>query len=156
MEMFGNTQNPYINNKRKSAGIRFRKAVCLAAALVIPILGYLQFGRDVEVCSSNLKIFSDGSREEIAIIANKLYIFDLEKFAESVLQRCADNSFKEVRFSYDLSGYPKEVYISVYMNQTAWKWKKEAFEIHYVPEGEGDCNIADDPERFRMEIKKNH
>lgn len=129
---------------------------CLFAALAILLVGYLQYGRDVTVCSSNLTNFSDGNTEDITIMANKLYIFDKEKFAEHLLQRCVNNSFKEVRFSYDLNGYPNEVQISVYVNRMLWKLKKKAFEIHYISDGLFDYNIADNPEMFRVEIKSAH
>ena len=127
--------------------------VCLAVLMAISILGYLQFGRDVAVCSSSQKIFSNGSQEEISIIANKLYIFDQEKFAECLLKRCADNSFREVRFSYDLSGYPKEMHITVYMNWTAWRWKRAAFEICYSSPEDDQYNMVENPEMFKIEIQ---
>lgn len=103
-EILDKIQKRSIDDRKRIVNKRFCRIVYLAVLLVIPILGYLQWGRDVAVCSSNPKIFSNGSLEEISIIANKLYIFDQEKFARYVLQRCADNSFREVRFSYDLSG----------------------------------------------------
>ena len=151
-EIRNKTQKHSIDVRKRILNKRFRRIVYLAVLLVILILGYLQWGRDVAVCSSNPKIFSNGSLEEISIIANKLYIFDQEKFAEYVLQRCADNSFREVRFSYDLSGYPSEVHITVYMNCAAWKWKKKAFEIHWISEENEHYNIVENPEKYRIEI----
>ena len=121
--------------KENITGKAIRKRVYLAIVLVILMFGYLQYGRDVAVCSSNPRVNSDGYLEDIVIIANKLYIFDHEKFAKYILQRCEENSFKEVRFSYDLNGYPNEVHISVYMNHFEWKIKKKAFEILYISEG---------------------
>ena len=151
-EILDKTQKHSIDDRKRIVNKKFSRIVYLAVLLVIPILGYLQWGRDVAVCSSNPKIFSNGSLEEISIIANKLYIFDHEKFAEYILQRCVENSFKEVRFSYDLNGYPSEVHISVYMNQFAWKLKKKAFEIQYISEGAYSANIVDYPEIFRIDI----
>ena len=152
-EILDKTQKRSIDDRKRIVNKKFRRIVYLAVLLVIPILGYLQWGRDVAVCSSNPKIFSNGSLEEISIIANKLYIFDREKFAKYVLQRCADNSFREVRFSYDLSGYPNEVHITVYMNRAAWKWRKKAFEIRWISEENKHYNIVENPEKYRIEIK---
>lgn len=152
-EILDKTQKHSIDDRKRIVNKKFRRIVYLAVLLVIPILGYLQWGRDVAVCSSNPKIFSNGSLEEISIIANKLYIFDQEKFARYVLQRCADNSFREVRFSYDLSGYPNEVHITVYMNRAAWKWRKKAFEIRWISEENKHYNIVENPEKYRIEIK---
>ena len=152
-EILDKIQKRSIDDRKRIVNKRFRRIVYLAVLLVIPILGYLQWGRDVAVCSSNPKIFSNGSLEEISIIANKLYIFDQEKFARYVLQRCVDNSFREVRFSYDLSGYPNEVHITVYMNRAAWKWRKKAFEIRWISEEDKHYNIVENPEKYRIEIK---
>ena len=152
-EILDKTQKRTVNSKKRILRRRFHMIVCLGVLMAISILGYLQFGRDVEVCSSNPKIFSNGSLEEISIIANKLYIFDQEKFARYVLQRCADNSFREVRFSYDLSGYPNEVHITVYMNRAAWKWRKKAFEIRWISEENKHYNIVENPEEYIIEIK---
>ncbi len=151
-DILDKTQKHSIDDRKRIVNKKFRRIVYLAVLLVIPILGYLQWGRDVAVCSSNPKIFSNGSLEEISIIANKLYIFDQEKFARYVLQRCADNSFREVRFSYDLSGYPNEVHITVYMNRAAWKWRKKAFEIRWISEEDKHYNIVENPEKYRIEI----
>ncbi|MFG6363830.1 MAG: hypothetical protein K1W32_04150 [Schaedlerella sp.] len=151
-EILDKTQKHSIDDRKRIVNKKFSRIVYLAVLLVIPILGYLQWGRDVAVCSSNPNIFSNGSLEEISIIANKLYIFDREKFAKYVLQRCADNSFREVRFSYDLSGYPNEVHITVYMNRAAWKWRKKAFEIRWISEEDKHYNIVENPEKYRIEI----
>lgn len=151
-EILDKTQKRSIDDRKRIVNKKFSRIVYLAVLLVIPILGYLQWGRDVAVCSSNPNIFSNGSLEEISIIANKLYIFDREKFAKYVLQRCADNSFREVRFSYDLSGYPNEVHITVYMNRAAWKWWKKAFEIRWISEEDKHYNIVENPEKYRIEI----
>lgn len=151
-EILDKTQKRSIDDRKRIVNKKFSRIVYLAVLLVIPILGYLQWGRDVAVCSSNPNIFSNGSLEEISIIANKLYIFDREKFAKYVLQRCADNSFREVRFSYDLSGYPNEVHITVYMNRAAWKWRKKAFEIRWISEENEHYNIVENPEKYRIEI----
>ena len=151
-EILDKTQKHSIDDRKRIVNKKFSRIVYLAVLLVIPILGYLQWGRDVAVCSSNPNIFSNGSLEEISIIANKLYIFDREKFAKYVLQRCADNSFREVRFSYDLSGYPNEVHITVYMNRATWKWRRKAFEIRWISEEDKHYNIVENPEKYRIEI----
>ena len=152
-EILDKTQKRSIDDRKRIVNKKFSRIVYLAVLLVIPILGYLQWGRDVAVCISNPNKFSNGSLEERSIISNKLYIFDREKFAKYVLQRCADNSFREVRFSYDLSGYPNEVHIPVYMNRAAWKWRKKAFEIRWISEENKHYNIVENPEKYRIEIK---
>lgn len=89
---------------------------------------------------------------DITIIANRLYIRDKEKFAEQMLQRCVDNSFHGVRFSYDMNGYPNELSISVYMNHTMWKLKKRAFQIWYEQDLEYQYDIKDGIDKFNVEF----
>lgn len=120
--------------------------------LVIGVLGYLQYGRDVSVCGSHGHTFGNGSTMDVTIIANRLYIRDKERFAEQMLQRCVDNSFHGVRFSYDMNGYPNELSISVYMNHTMWKLKKRAFQIWYEQDLEYQYDIKDGIDKFNVEF----
>lgn len=120
--------------------------------LVISILGYLQYGRDVSVGGSHWNIFGNGSSMDVTIVANRLYICDKEKFAEQILQRCVDNSFQEVLFSYDVKGYPSELNISVYMNPTMWKLKERAFQIQYKQDLKYQYDIRDGIDKFKIEF----
>ena len=83
-EILDKTQKRSIDDRKRIVNKKFSRIVYLAVLLVIPILGYLQWGRDVAVCISNPNKFSNGSLEERSIISNKLYIFDREKFAKYV------------------------------------------------------------------------
>lgn len=88
-EILDKTQKHSIDDRKRIVNKKFSRIVYLAVLLVIPILGYLQWGRDVAVCSSNPNIFSNGSLEEISIIANKLYIFDRETNLQNMYCRDA-------------------------------------------------------------------
>lgn len=133
--------------------MRKRKVIMIVVGfLAIGILGYLQYGRDVSVYGSRGHTFGNGSTMEITIIANRLFIHDKEEFAEQMLQRCVDNSFHEVRFSYDMNGYPNELSISVYMNPTMWKMKKRAFQIQYEQDLEYQYDIKDGIDKFKVEF----
>lgn len=131
-----------------------RKLIVIAVIglLAVAILGYLQNGRDVSVCGSHWDTFGNGSTMDITIVANRLYIRDKEGFAEQMLERCVDNSFHEVRFSYDMNGYPNELSISVYMNPTMWKLKKRAFQIKYMQDLEYQYDIRDGIDKFKVEF----
>ena len=86
---------------------------------IVLFLAYLQFGRDVRVVSS-MNISSDRYYEQkLTIVANKLFILNKDKFVEEMLQRCIDNDFHEMKFSYDLNGYPDKIEITVYLNEIA-------------------------------------
>lgn len=125
--------------------------IAVIGLLAVAILGYLQNGRDVSVCGSHWDTFGNGSTMDITIIANRLYIRDKEEFAEQMLQRCVDNSFREVMFSYDMNGYPNELNISVYMNPTMWKLKKRVFQIRYEQDLEYQYDIRDGIDKFKVE-----
>ena len=84
---------------------------------IVLFLAYLQFGRDVRVVSS-MNISSDRYYEQkLTIVANRLFILNKDKFVEEMLQRCIDNDFHEMKFSYDLNGYPDKIEITVYLNE---------------------------------------
>lgn len=94
--------------------------------------------------------------EDVTLIANKLYIYDKYEFAESVIQKCIDNSWKEVRFSYDIAGYPNELCIDVYMNDYAFEHRQNvSFRITYCQDSRFNYkyNIKDNPEKFTITIE---
>lgn len=115
---------------------------------------YLQYGRDVKICSSNISSSDTGFSQHITVIANKLYMYDRDKFAREMVRRCIENSFHEIKFSHDTSEYPCELHISVYINQASWKLKRMTFQIDYEQSyGRGyKYNIRDNPEKFHLEI----
>lgn len=115
---------------------------------------YLQCGRDVKVSTSYVSGSETGCSESITVIANKLHIFDQEKLARQLIQRFIDNSFRDIRFSYDMNGYPSELCISVYLNNRAWKSREKEFEVLYQHESPNlfQYNMKENPEKFQMEI----
>lgn len=87
------------------------------------------------------------------LIANRNQIDDKWKFAEEVIQMCKDNSFRTIRFSYDL-GYPTGVYIEVYLNEEDFQNGKSIMEITYCQEDESSrYDIMSNPEAFELIIK---
>lgn len=84
---------------------------------IVLLLAYLQFGRDVRVVSSMLMSSDQYYEQKLTIVANKLFILDKDKFAEEMMERCLDNDFHEMKFSYDLNGYPDRIEITVYLNE---------------------------------------
>lgn len=76
---------------------------------------YLQFGRDPVVKNTKISGYQYGYTESVSIIANKLFIVDKDKFTKQMIQKIFENSFENVRFSFD-SGYPDSIDISIYMN----------------------------------------
>lgn len=117
---------------------------------------YLQWGRDMEICNTRPETSQNAYFEDVTIIANKLYIHDRYEFAESVIQKCIDNTWQEVKFSYDIAGYPNKLYIVVYMNDYAFEHRQNAsFRITYSQDSKFNYkyNIKDNPEKFTITIE---
>lgn len=122
--------------------------------LSILILFYLQFGRDVSAKATTVMSFNNGYVENIDIVANKLFILDKEKFAEKMVQKCKDNNFTGILFSYDIRGYPSELNLSIYNNELARRYGIRAFQVEYKQFAgeEHEYNIKDNPDKFKMII----
>lgn len=118
------------------------------------ILFYLQYGRDVSVKTNTVMSFNKGYIEYIDIVANKLIILDEEKFAKNMVQKCNDNSFEDILFSYDIRGYPSELHLTIYKNELERRYGMIAFQVEYKQfTGEGhEYNMRDNPDKFKMII----
>lgn len=92
-------------------------------------LGYLQFGRDVKLISSMVSSSDHYYEQKLTIVANKLFIWDKDKFAKIMMQRCMTNDFREMKFSYDLNGYPNRIEITVYLNEIDRRYANSPFLI---------------------------
>ncbi len=129
-----------------------KRRIVAMAVIICMITGflYLQYGRDVKVISS--MNFSSGNyyEMELTLVANKLFIIDKQRFAEEMIERCIDNNFYDIKFSYDMMGYPNRLQINVYLNE----FSKSHFTILYMTEsGNGmDYNIKDNPDKFVISI----
>ena len=111
---------------------------------------YLQYGCDVKVTSS-MNFSSDNYYEmEFTVVANKLFIIDKQRFAKEMIERCIDNNFRDIKFSYDMMGYPNRLQINVYLNE----FSKSRFTILYMTESENgmDYNIKDNPDKYKIYI----
>lgn len=114
---------------------------------------YLQWGRSIEVCNTQVETGNDYCRQNITLIANKVWVCNQEKFGYDVIQKCIDNSFGNIRFSYDLKR-PNKLSIKVYTNKIEY-WKgTPAFTVHFKQKGENNkYNIIDNPDKFVMTIE---
>lgn len=111
--------------------------------------------RDVEIVDTYTSGSRNGYEEDITIIAHKEQITDQESLANQLVERCIANNFHEIRFSYDLKGYPNGLHITVYANEDTYESGVAAFEIDYEQtEGEiYEYNIKDNPEKFELTIR---
>ena len=81
-------------------------------------------------------------------------IGDKEAFARKMIETCINNEFRDVRFSYDM-GYPVEITMDIYTNDTARRLGLRCCEVRYAQAEEDRYryNVKDDRERFVMTVK---
>lgn len=108
-----------------------RFIIVFVSVSIITILAYWQFGREATVKSSISNVSENCYEQNLTVIANKLFVYDKEKFTEQLLERCLDNSFHDILFSYDITGYPDKICISVYTNSLSYSLGIESFKIQY-------------------------
>ncbi len=133
-----------------------KRFVVVAVFLVLfAILIYLQYGRDVSVVNSNLSLSGEFCEQRLTIVANKIFITDKMQFAEEMIERTIDNSFRDMMFSYDIAGYPNRIEISVYTNELSRKLFEKNFIVFFESDMDYNYNVKDDPEYFRIRIEYN-
>ena len=117
-------------------------------------LGYLQFGRDMDVYGSHAMTADNYHEERLTVVVNKLYVEDQKVCAEEIVKRCRENSFKSVRFSYDQS-VPNALYVTVYSSKRQAEKGIQMFSFSYLPEdGDGTYNIVNDSDKFMLKLEK--
>lgn len=120
---------------------------------IIVLFIYLQYGREIKVETTTISL-SDGFMEQkITIVANKLFIINKENFAKKLLEKCRENSFNSILFSYDINGYPNSIQIYVYTNPASKKLNKNYFTIVYEANMNRHYNIKDNPDKFKIKIR---
>ena len=102
---------------------------------------------------SNISTSPGRCDANLTVIANRYKIEDKEDFAWEVIKMCQENSFKTMKFSTDLSGYPTSLDINVYL------WEDERLETDPVmnirfkaSDTSQNYNIVDDAEQFQLFI----
>ena len=82
--------------------IRKRTIIIVITILLLlaGILFYLQWGRQMDVSSSSGSGSDNHYELRVSVILNALVVTDQQKCAEQIFEKCRDNSFHSVRFSY--------------------------------------------------------
>lgn len=115
---------------------------------------YLQCGRDMDVYNTFSVTGANYHEEHIIVIANRLFVADREQCADHILQKCRENSFQNIRFSYDRSK-PNALYAKVYLSEYAVRHGNPVFEFSYTHNG-GEYNaynIIEDVSHFHLKIR---
>lgn len=116
-------------------------------------LGYLQYGRDMDVYGSYAMTADNYHEERLTVVVNKLYVADQKACAEEIVKRCRENSFKSVRFSYDQS-IPNALYVTVYASKRQAERGKQMFSFSYLLEdSEETYDIVNGSGKFILKIE---
>ena len=98
---------------------------------------------------------SDGDYRLI-ILANQDEIDDKDAYAKMLIEKVKKNDFHTIMFSYDMSGYPTSLHMSVYLSEADWKERDTDpyMEISFTQEDRiaNGYNIVDDYDKFTLEI----
>ena len=110
--------------------MRKRWFISLIIGIIMVIsgcLGYLQYGRDMDVYGSYAMTADNYHEERLTVVVNKLYVADQKVCAEEIVKRCRENSFKSVRFSYDQSSSECVICDGIFIKATGRKRNTDVF-----------------------------
>ena len=108
------------------------KKQCVVVSIVVCVIiifVYLQYGREEKVVSSMANTSDSYYEQEFSVVVNKLFIWDKEKYAKRLVERALENEYENVRFSYDIMGYPNEISIEVWRDGYCYQQGKRMFSI---------------------------
>lgn len=110
----------------------------------------------MEIYASQSMTFSNFYIEDIVVVVNQKEIVNYEKCAKKIIEHCIQNDFQNIRFSYDVQGYPNELCATAYLKKDDIKQNEPVFKINYRQDFEKKYkyNIKDNPEKFNLEIEK--
>ncbi len=133
---------------------KFMMQCAIWLVIISGILFYCDSEKEEEmlIYSSSPMLTGDYHNERIVVVVNQRKISDRQDLAERIVQKCRDNSFKNVRFSYDLSK-PNRLDVTVCLDEKEADQGEWEFQFRYVQkETDERYNIIDHPEKFRIEI----
>lgn len=112
-----------------------RKIVLIILCLLFALtFFYLQISRQPTVNNIITNSDSEGYEATLTITMNKIVIFNRKKTEQALINQIVDNDFKNMKFSYDLMGYPEELTVTVYTNNFTKYWGIPAFHFRYTPD----------------------
>lgn len=134
---------------------KLRKRITIVAGLLmilVLLFVAIQNKREPEVINSRSVGTANYSEEHINIALNKLYASDYGEIAEDLVKKCRENSFRNLKFSYDIRKL-NALYGTVYLRASSFEKGDVLFSFAYIqPEIGGDYNIIDNPEHFILKI----
>ncbi len=127
--------------------------------LFIALAGMIQYGRGKypewkEAHSGMPDVvgsISVNNDHYLKVVANSGRIDDKEGFAREIVHMCQDNSFRSIRFSTDINGYPSGLDITVYLNRKAVEKGEPVCEIEFSADDfSKGYDIKNDADKFHL------
>lgn len=86
---------------------------------------------------STRNIVSDTKKTTILYVITDIYQFENYTIcSKDIISHCIKNDFKNVKFSYDIEGYPYEIISYIYSSQSNFKNNTPAFKIVFTPKSD--------------------
>lgn len=129
--------------------------VLLIIILVVLVVLFSQQKKEIDCVNSMTNTYGNGCDERISVILYRKEIENKMEVAEEIIQKCEENSFKTIKFSYDMR-VPNEINVNVYLNDKDFENGDIAFSFNYSHDGTGDpdeFNILEDKDHFTITIK---
>lgn len=119
------------------------------------ICGYLYLQSEREMVVYNAYSMQAGNYHEeyLTVVVNRLSVLNQMQCAEEIVQKCRDNDFKNVLFSYDYS-IPNELQVTVYLSEQDVESGQKDFSFGYTQDAGNQYNIVDHPEKFTVKIEE--
>ncbi len=129
--------------------------ICVLCLYGCGIKQQQEYSSEMEVVNSKNMSSSNYYRQEMTIILNRseLIDYDYEECAMEIIEHCIANDFHNIKFSYDITGYPNEINATIFLSEEERENWNPLFEMSYKS-NLYEYNIKDNPEQFELEIKK--
>lgn len=99
---------------------------------------------------------SSNADYSLTIIANRNEIEDKEAFAEQLIEQVKSNGFKRIMFSFEETGYPTGLQMTVYLTEADWQDQSVEPYMKITLRQESlvnDYNIVENYDTFKLEIE---
>lgn len=98
-----------------------KRLVVFWVVLLLRVFAVLSCAKKVPSKPDCVSSYSSNSEYSLTIIANRKSIDDKEAFDKELIEHVKDNNFKTILFSYDATGYPTSLQMTIYLNEKEWK-----------------------------------
>lgn len=141
------------SNKLKKCLLLSGAAVCFLLFAVVPAL-YKCYKSNYSGIPDAVSSSTDGLECRLTVTANASHIKDKKAFADEIFEMCRANSFRSVRLSTDVAGWPSRLDVTVYLHRYDIGRREPEMMIHYIPPDEREIyNIRDDGDKYRIIIE---